>query len=152
MGLSPTYVKLAVRLCSVLPRRLTNQIRGYSRIMLEFKIYCMSYIYSRVIGNIVENDILSIYFVIVGLILIYWFIVYDPFPQILPVLRQVLWTPSENTGKCSGKQTFIKWRRWHRNAHCNTGFTCSNLCSRFCESIHILSQWYCIIYVLRTEY
>ena len=36
VGLSPTYVKLAMRLCSVLPRQLTNQNRGHKRVMLEY--------------------------------------------------------------------------------------------------------------------
>ena len=30
------YEKLAVRLCSVLQRQLTNQIHGHSRVMLEW--------------------------------------------------------------------------------------------------------------------
>ena len=45
MGLSLTYEKLAVRLCSVLQRRLTNQIRDHSRVMLEYEITLVLYYY-----------------------------------------------------------------------------------------------------------
>ena len=37
VGLSLTYEKLAVGLCPVLRRRLTNEIRGHRRVMLEYR-------------------------------------------------------------------------------------------------------------------
>ena len=40
MGLSPTYVKLVVKFCAVLPRRVTNQIHGHTRVMLK-KVPCV---------------------------------------------------------------------------------------------------------------
>ena len=61
MGLLPTYVKLAVRLCSVLPLRLTNQNRGHKRVMLELTFILINDIMCVLIHIGFHNVVLCYY-------------------------------------------------------------------------------------------